>query len=120
MVSQVMAKEIRGHRVQRLAGFFDGYRQALRQLPRLPRENPFIVVLTPGPANASYFEHAYLSSYLGLTLVQGADLAVRDHRVYLKTLGGLERVDVGPAAGRRRAVRSPQPAGGQRPRGGPG
>jgi uncharacterized alpha-E superfamily protein len=52
------------------------------------------VLLTPGPYNATYFEQAFLAQYLGLTLVQGADLTVRDHVVYLKTLGGLQTVDV--------------------------
>jgi uncharacterized alpha-E superfamily protein len=50
------------------------------------------VLLTPGPYNEAYFEHVYLSHYLGLTLVQGDDLAVRDGEVFLKTLTGLERV----------------------------
>jgi uncharacterized alpha-E superfamily protein len=52
------------------------------------------VLLTPGAYNETYFEHAYLARYLGHTLVEGADLTVRDDTVYLKTLGGLERVDV--------------------------
>jgi uncharacterized circularly permuted ATP-grasp superfamily protein/uncharacterized alpha-E superfamily protein len=52
------------------------------------------VFLTPGPMNEVYFEHAFLTRTLGLTLVEGADLTVRDQAVYLKTLAGLERVDV--------------------------
>ena len=48
----------------------------------------------PGPYNATYFEQAFLAQYLGYMLVEGADLTVRDGRVYLKTLGGLHRVDV--------------------------
>ena len=51
-------------------------------------------MLTPGPYNETYFEHAYLARYLGFTLVEGGDLTVRDRVLYLKTLGGLERVDV--------------------------
>jgi uncharacterized circularly permuted ATP-grasp superfamily protein/uncharacterized alpha-E superfamily protein len=53
---------------------------------------PRIVLLTPGPYNETYFEHAYLARYLGLPLVEGSDLTVRDERVYLKTMRGLERV----------------------------
>ena len=53
---------------------------------------PRIVLLTPGPYNETYFEHAYLARYLGLTLVEGSDLTVRDQRLYLKTLQGLEPV----------------------------
>jgi len=48
-----------------------------------------IALLTPGPYNETYFEHAYLARYLGLTLVQGGDMVVRDERLYLKTLRGL-------------------------------
>jgi uncharacterized circularly permuted ATP-grasp superfamily protein len=50
------------------------------------------VLLTPGPYNETYFEHAYLARYLGLTLVEGSDLTVRDQRLYLKTLQGLQPV----------------------------
>ena len=50
------------------------------------------MLLTPGRYNETYFEHAYLSRYLGFTLVEGADLTVRDDCVYLKTVGGLRRV----------------------------
>jgi len=52
------------------------------------------VILTPGSLNETYFEHAYLSSYLGFSLVQGDDLTVRDGRVWLKSLDGLQPVDV--------------------------
>lgn len=51
-------------------------------------------MLTPGPLNETYFEHAYLSRYLGFTLVEGQGLTVRQDRVYLKTLQGLKRVHV--------------------------
>ncbi|KWR88108.1 circularly permuted type 2 ATP-grasp protein [Cupriavidus sp. IDO] len=53
-----------------------------------------IVLLTPGPYNETYFEHTFMARYLGVTLVEGKDLTVRNDVVYLKTLGGLERVDV--------------------------
>ena len=52
------------------------------------------MLLTPGPYNETYFEHAFLARYLGYTLVEGGDLTVRDNRVFLKTLGGLLPVDV--------------------------
>ncbi|MDO5625689.1 MAG: circularly permuted type 2 ATP-grasp protein [Pseudomonadota bacterium] len=51
-----------------------------------------IALLTPGPYNETYFEHAYLARYLGVTLVEGSDLTVRNQRLYLKTLGGLKPV----------------------------
>ena len=80
--------------VRRLAGFFQPFRDRLASLAPQNREDPRIVVLTPGPYNPSYFEHAYLANYLGYTLVQGDDLSVRDGRVWLKSLEGLHQVDV--------------------------
>jgi uncharacterized circularly permuted ATP-grasp superfamily protein/uncharacterized alpha-E superfamily protein len=80
--------------VKRLAPFFIALRQTLTSLARANIENPRVVLLTPGPYNETYFEHAYLARYLGYTLVQGNDLTVRDGRVFLKTLGELQRVDV--------------------------
>ena len=53
-----------------------------------------IALLTPGPYNETYFEHAYLARYLGLTLVEGSDLTVRDQHLFLKTVRGLEPVHV--------------------------
>jgi len=53
------------------------------------RENPRTVLLTPGPYNETYFEHAFLAQYLGYTLVEGGDLTVRNSHIFLKTLGGL-------------------------------
>jgi uncharacterized circularly permuted ATP-grasp superfamily protein len=58
------------------------------------KEHPRIVLLSPGPRNETYFEHAFLASYLGLTLVQGEDLIMRDSAVWIKTVEGLEKVDI--------------------------
>ena len=58
--------------------FFQTYRETLRAPAPPSRENPRIVLLTPGPYNETYFEHAYLARYLGFTLVEGGDLTVRD------------------------------------------
>src|SRR5205823_3955606 len=57
-------------------------------------KHPSIVLLTPGPHNETYFEHAYLARHLGFPLVEGADLTVRARRVFLKTIEGLQAVDV--------------------------
>ena len=62
--------------------------------PRGRRRTPRVVVLTPGPHNSAYFEHTYLARRMGCELVQGADLFVRDDRVYVKTTRGPQRVDV--------------------------
>jgi hypothetical protein len=50
------------------------------------------VLLTPGPYNETYFEHALLARYLGFALVEGSDLTVRDGCVWMKTVEGLKRV----------------------------
>ncbi len=56
--------------------------------------DPTVVVLTPGVANSAYFEHAFLARQMGVELVEGRDLVVEDHVVYLRTTEGLSRVDV--------------------------
>lgn len=92
IVSDVLPKIFRSSNVLRLAPFFRAQRDALTSLAQTA--NPRIVLLTPGPNNETYFEHSYIARYLGFTLVEGADLTVRDRCVYLKTVDGLERVDV--------------------------
>jgi uncharacterized circularly permuted ATP-grasp superfamily protein/uncharacterized alpha-E superfamily protein len=92
IVSDVLPDLFRSSNVLRLAPFFRAQRDALTSLAQ--RSNPRIVLLTPGPLNETYFEHSYIAKYLGFTLVRGADLTVRDRRVYLKTVDGLEQVDV--------------------------
>jgi uncharacterized circularly permuted ATP-grasp superfamily protein/uncharacterized alpha-E superfamily protein len=92
--SRMLPDVFRNAHIQRLASFFQTYREGLRSLAPGRKENPRIVVLTPGPFNETYFEHAFLARYLGFTLVEGGDLTVRDNRVFLKTLGGLLQVDL--------------------------
>jgi len=58
------------------------------------RDNPRVVMLTPGPANETYFEQSFLARNLGYSLVEGADLTVRDNRVFLKTISGVKEIDV--------------------------
>jgi uncharacterized circularly permuted ATP-grasp superfamily protein len=81
---------LRDLHVQRLAATYRADRRAESMSPA--GADSHIVLLTPGPYNETYFEHAYLARYLGLTLVEGSDLTVRDQRLYLKTLRGLEPV----------------------------
>ena len=95
LVSQrVLPDVFRAAHVRRLAEFFKAYREALRGLVPHHHDNPRVVLLTPGPYNETYFEHAFLARYLGYTLVEGGDLTVRDNSVFLKTLGGLLPVDL--------------------------
>lgn len=93
-MSRVFPNIYRNAGVIRLDGYFKSLRNGLEQIAPQHNDAPRIVVLTPGPFNETFFEHAYLASYLGYPLVQGADLTVRDGFVWLKSLNGLQRVDV--------------------------
>jgi uncharacterized circularly permuted ATP-grasp superfamily protein/uncharacterized alpha-E superfamily protein len=91
VISRLFPEAFRDLKVQRLAATYRALVEGLRAM--CPADSdPRIVLLTPGPYNETYFEHAYLARYLGLTLVEGSDLTVRDERLYLKTLHGLEPV----------------------------
>jgi uncharacterized circularly permuted ATP-grasp superfamily protein/uncharacterized alpha-E superfamily protein len=79
---------------KRLSPYFSQLQETVDALGNNSNENPNVVFLTPGPGNETYFEHVYLSSNLGYTLVQGNDLLVRDGFVWLKSIDQLERVDV--------------------------
>ena len=94
VLSRVLPDEFRELRAERLANFFQYKRDHLRSLPAQAGGQPNVVLLTPGPYNETYSEHVYLARYLGFPLVEGGDLTVRDQRVFLKTLEGLQPVDV--------------------------
>ncbi|KAB0550176.1 circularly permuted type 2 ATP-grasp protein [Pseudomonas argentinensis] len=59
-----------------------------------PLDNPTVVVLTPGRFNSAYFEHAFLAREMGVELVEGADLFVRDDKLFMRTTAGARQVDV--------------------------
>lgn len=77
--------------VRRLASFFQAFRGTLTA--RSAPDSAGVCLLTPGPYNETYYEHAYLARYLGFLLVEGEDLAVRNGSVYLRTVAGLKKVD---------------------------
>lgn len=91
-ISQLFQDAFRDERVCLLAPYFRTLRETLLDAAPPEQGPPHLVLLTPGPHNETYVEQAYLARYLGLTLAEGADLAVRDDRVYLKTVAGLRRV----------------------------
>jgi uncharacterized circularly permuted ATP-grasp superfamily protein/uncharacterized alpha-E superfamily protein len=80
--------------LQRLASFLQAQHRCLAELASKHRDNPNIVLLTPGQSSPGYFEHAWLANYMNFSLVEGADLVVRDGQVAMRTLGGLKTVDV--------------------------
>jgi len=94
VVSRMLPEAFRTCRVQRLAPFFIAMRENFRRLAPAHRDNPRVVIYSQGPQSINYFEDAYLARYLGYSLVEGGDLAVRDQHAWLKTLDGLQPVDV--------------------------
>ena len=94
VLSRVLPSLYRDAEVHRLAPFFRALRGSLTAAAPPGVDDPRVVVLTPGPFNETYFEHAYLASSLGYPLVEGGDLTVREGRVWLRSLGGLEQVHV--------------------------
>jgi uncharacterized circularly permuted ATP-grasp superfamily protein/uncharacterized alpha-E superfamily protein len=87
-VSRQFPQAFQTMRVQRLAGTYRALMDSLKAMSP-GGADCHIALLTPGPYNETYFEHAYLARYLGLSLVEGSDLIVRDERLFLKTLKGL-------------------------------
>ncbi len=91
-LSRVLPETMRDLDVQRLAGFFQAFRQSLAALSQ--RDMGRVCLMTPGPFNDTYFEHAYLARYLGFLLVEGDDLAIRNDNVFVRTVAGLRQIDV--------------------------
>ncbi|MRI02548.1 hypothetical protein GH721_18540 [Kriegella sp. EG-1] len=92
--SRILPEMFGNMNVKRLSGYFEELNQMLIDASPIKKENPNIVILTPGSHNETYFEHAYLSSFLGYPLVQGNDLVVRDGYLWMKSLKGLKQIDV--------------------------
>jgi len=79
-------------RVERVAPFFQAFQAELFEYNR--QDDARVCLLTPGPLNETYFEHAFLARYLGLMLVEGEDLIARDDGVFIRTISGLRRTEV--------------------------
>jgi uncharacterized circularly permuted ATP-grasp superfamily protein/uncharacterized alpha-E superfamily protein len=92
VLSRAFASLYKSMNVERVAPFFEAFRDALRA--SADRDEPRIGVLTPGAFSETYFEHATLARYLGFLLVEGDDLAVSGDRIYIRTVAGLKRLDV--------------------------
>src|SRR3546814_587849 len=82
-------------RVAPVGHYPDSLLQTLREsAPPNCDEEPTVALLTPGVFNSAYFEHVFLAEQMGIELVEGNDLVVRDDKVYMRMVGGLKRVDV--------------------------
>ena len=82
------------HRVAPVAHYPDLLLETLRASSPATTAEPTVVVLTPGMYNSAYFEHAFLAQQMGVELVEGQDLFVKDRFVYMRTTRGPKRVDV--------------------------
>lgn len=91
---RVFPEAFSGYAVQRVDNAPLVLRRALSSVAPGQVSDPRIVVLTPGPMNAAYYEHTFLAQQMGVALAEGRDLLVRNRRVYLKTTVGYEPVDV--------------------------
>lgn len=94
VLARALPEAFRAVQVSQLQPFVELWRNSLRSLGAKLDPSPLIVLFTPGPYNDAYFEHVLLARELGATLVQSADLTVRNSAVYLKTLNGLAKVAV--------------------------
>nr|WP_246714996.1 circularly permuted type 2 ATP-grasp protein [Aestuariivirga litoralis] len=90
--SRIYSEIFTGSHVHRLAGFFRTFRDTLLGLRA--EEDSRVGILTPGPMNDTYYEHAYIARYLGLMLLEGEDLVVREGRLMIRTVAGLHPVSV--------------------------
>jgi uncharacterized circularly permuted ATP-grasp superfamily protein len=93
VISRVFSELYHRTQIRRLAPFFQTFHNSMAQRAARRRQDPGIVLLSPGPDSRIYFEHALLSRYLGYPLVEGQDLTVRNGEVFLKKLAGLEPVE---------------------------
>ncbi|MEE4357446.1 MAG: circularly permuted type 2 ATP-grasp protein [Desulfococcaceae bacterium] len=93
-LAEVMPDMLRKCKVRRLSDYFRTLRAEITSVSPRQKEDPRIVILSPGPGDEFYFEHSYMAAYLGYPVVQGEDLTVRDGAVWLKSLDGLMRVDI--------------------------
>ena len=95
MMMRLFPSLFSSHPVAPVAHYPDLLLDTLRaSAPLHAASNPTVVVLTPGMYNSAYFEHAFLAQQMGVELVEGQDLVVRDDLVYMRTTQGLQRVDV--------------------------
>lgn len=94
VLARLMPEQLRRYGVAPIGQHVSRVRLALAAQAPSGRRSPRTVVLTGGPANLTYVEHSYLALQFGFHLVEGADLVVREQRVWLRSLNGLEPVDV--------------------------
>jgi uncharacterized circularly permuted ATP-grasp superfamily protein len=94
VIKRIFPKVFRQSGVQPIEDYPQELLASLRALAPDGKDDPTVVLLTPGVYNSAYFEHTYLARQMGVELVEGRDLTVHDNVVYMRTTAGLRRVDV--------------------------
>ncbi|TWO73225.1 circularly permuted type 2 ATP-grasp protein [Caenimonas sedimenti] len=94
MMMRLFPELFSSHRVAPVMHYPDLLLETLRASAQPGASDPTVVVLTPGMYNSAYFEHAFLAQQMGVELVEGQDLFVKDRYVYMRTTRGPKRVDV--------------------------
>ncbi|GAA5495675.1 uncharacterized protein Rv2567 [Rubritalea halochordaticola] len=94
VLSSVFPDTSKRLKIIRLANYFQEFNTHLKSLAPEGVDTPGIAMLSPGPEDRAYFEDAFLTRYLGITLTVGTELTVRNDRLYLKTVQGLKRIHV--------------------------
>ena len=94
LLSRILPNTLNHVGTRRLLPFVEHFCQQIEALAKHNRHHPHIALLSPGPQNETYYEHSFLARNLGFTLAEGADLTVRNNRLYMKTIGGTQQVDV--------------------------
>ena len=94
IMTRLMPELIRGLRVRSVENYPAHLLACLRELAPSGISDPTVALLTPGPFNSAFFEHVFLSQQMGIELVEGRDLVCVDHKLFMKTVHGLRRIDV--------------------------
>jgi len=94
LTKQLFSELYFNHRVKEIDYSLNMLLSGLRSIAPQSKENPYVVLLTPGVYNSAYFEHTCLAQEMGIDLVEGRDLIVIDQKVYVKHIDGLKQVDV--------------------------
>ncbi len=94
VLKRILPTAFQTMKVRPVSDYGDHLYRTLKYIAPQGKDDPNIIVLTPGIYNSAYFEHAYLAQQMGVPLAQGSDLVVEDDKVYMRTTGGLQQVDV--------------------------
>jgi len=94
MMMRLFPELFANHRIEPVAHYPDLLLETLRDASKMASGRPNVVVLTPGMYNSAYFEHAFLAQQMGIELVEGQDLFVKDDCVFMRTTQGPRRIDV--------------------------